>query len=153
MGAPTLASQPINPGGNQRALNVTAIGAIKQGSQGAAVSGTLMRIIPQAPGSAGSLVLSDINPLAYNANTAYVAGQPVLYSSTLYFCILASTGNLPTNGTYFNTTPPASSIIVSLLYSAMTASVPIVLEFPFTNGLWVSAVPSAGSPGVNISYF
>ena len=38
---------------------------------------------------------------AYNAGTAYTRGQMCSYSGNIYVCILASTGNLPTNGTYW----------------------------------------------------
>jgi len=39
---------------------------------------------------------------AYNAATAYVADDVVSYNGSSYICILASTGNLPTNTTYWN---------------------------------------------------
>jgi hypothetical protein len=38
---------------------------------------------------------------AYNAGHAYVVGNKVTYLGSTYQCILASTGNLPTNGTYW----------------------------------------------------
>ncbi len=38
---------------------------------------------------------------AYNAATAYVIGNKVTYNGSTYQCILASTGNLPTNATYW----------------------------------------------------
>lgn len=38
---------------------------------------------------------------AYNGGTAYVVGDSVSYSGSSYVCILASTGNLPTNTTYW----------------------------------------------------
>lgn len=38
---------------------------------------------------------------AYNALTAYVVGNKVSYLGSSYRCILASTGNLPTNTTYW----------------------------------------------------
>src|ERR1035437_4402957 len=38
---------------------------------------------------------------AYSGATAYVPYDTVSYSASSYVCILASTGNLPTNGTYF----------------------------------------------------
>lgn len=39
---------------------------------------------------------------AYAAGTSYVPGDQVSYSGQLYVCILASTGNLPTNATYWS---------------------------------------------------
>ena len=38
---------------------------------------------------------------AYNGSTAYVKDDVVSYNGSSYICILASTGNLPTNTTYF----------------------------------------------------
>lgn len=38
---------------------------------------------------------------AYSGATAYVVDDIVTYSNETYICILASTGNLPTNGTYW----------------------------------------------------
>jgi len=40
---------------------------------------------------------------AYNPATAYVPNDAVYYNGSSYVCILASTGNLPTNVTYWNT--------------------------------------------------
>ena len=39
---------------------------------------------------------------AYSAGTAYVVDDVVSYNGSSYICILASTGNLPTNATYFS---------------------------------------------------
>jgi len=39
---------------------------------------------------------------AYNAGTSYVANDNVSYNGSSYICILASTGNLPTNATYWS---------------------------------------------------
>ena len=39
---------------------------------------------------------------AYNAGTAYAIDDVVSYNGSSYVCILASTGNLPTNTTYWN---------------------------------------------------
>lgn len=38
---------------------------------------------------------------AYNGATAYVVDDAVSYNGSSYICILNSTGNLPTNGTYW----------------------------------------------------
>ena len=38
----------------------------------------------------------------YNALTAYVINDAVFYNGSSYICILASTGNSPTNGTYWS---------------------------------------------------
>jgi|TARA_B100000900_G_scaffold315551_1_gene274453 hypothetical protein len=39
---------------------------------------------------------------AYNAGTAYIVDDVVSYNGSSYVCIQASTGNLPTNTTYWN---------------------------------------------------
>jgi len=39
---------------------------------------------------------------AYNGSTAYADGDAVSYSGSSYICIVPTTGNLPTNGTYWN---------------------------------------------------
>ena len=39
---------------------------------------------------------------AYSGGTAYVVDDVVSYSGSSYICKLASTGNLPTNGTYWD---------------------------------------------------
>ena len=39
---------------------------------------------------------------AYNAGTAYAVDDVVSHSGSSYVCILASTGNVPTNTTYWN---------------------------------------------------
>ena len=39
---------------------------------------------------------------AYSGATAYVADDVVSYNGSSYICILASTGNLPTNTTDWN---------------------------------------------------
>ena len=39
---------------------------------------------------------------AYAGGTAYAVDDVVSYNGSSYICILASTGNLPTNGTYFS---------------------------------------------------
>lgn len=44
-------------------------------------------------------------PAAYSGSTAYTAGQLVSYSGSNYVCILATTGNLPTNTTYWYAQP------------------------------------------------
>ena len=38
---------------------------------------------------------------AYNGSTAYAVDDVTEYNGSSYICILASTGNLPTNTTYF----------------------------------------------------
>lgn len=40
---------------------------------------------------------------SYSASTAYVVGDKVLYNAVLYVCIQNSTGNAPTNTTYWST--------------------------------------------------
>jgi hypothetical protein len=50
---------------------------------------------------------------AYSATTSYVVGDKVNYNSVLYVCILASTGNAPTNTTYWSTLETNTWLTVS----------------------------------------
>jgi hypothetical protein len=45
---------------------------------------------------------------AYNGATPYTVGSMVSYLGNNYYCILASTGNLPTNATYWYLIPSAA---------------------------------------------
>ncbi len=45
---------------------------------------------------------SDFSYDSYSANTSYVVGDKVNFSSVVYVCILASLGNAPTNTTYWS---------------------------------------------------
>lgn len=139
-------------GGLLSALGVNAIGAIKPSK------GILARILPQNAGSGGVLTLNDVAgssltapSIAYSATVPYTVGQAVLSSGTLYFCTAATQGNAPPNASFWATTPPANSQIISLANSAMTAGVPVTLEWPCQNGILVTAVPT-GSPSINFSY-
>jgi hypothetical protein len=51
---------------------------------------------------------------AYNGATAYVADDVVSYNGSSYICILASTGNLPTNATYWSLMAQSGTDITSL---------------------------------------
>ena len=51
---------------------------------------------------------------AYAGGTAYVKDDVVSYNGSSYVCILASTGNLPTNTTYWNVMSQAGTDITSL---------------------------------------
>jgi hypothetical protein len=51
---------------------------------------------------------------AYSGATAYVADDVVSYNGSSYICILASTGNLPTNATYWNLMAQTGTDITSL---------------------------------------
>jgi len=51
---------------------------------------------------------------AYNGATAYVVDDVVSYNGSSYVCILASTGNVPTNTTYWSIMAQAGTDITSL---------------------------------------
>ena len=51
---------------------------------------------------------------AYSGATAYVADDVVSYNGSSYICILASTGNLPTNTTYWSLMAQSGTDITSL---------------------------------------
>ncbi len=46
-------------------------------------------------------ISTTLAPAYYDSTVAYTIGQFVTYSGLLYVCVLASTGNLPTNATYW----------------------------------------------------
>jgi hypothetical protein len=53
-------------------------------------------------GSGTSYSITDKNPdILYHAEVSYTVGTKVSYEGMMYSCILNSTGNLPTNATYF----------------------------------------------------
>lgn len=79
----------------------------EQGIQG--IQGIQGEVGPQGPqgiqgvaGADGDDGISFIWKGAYDNGTAYVANDVVSYSGSTYICILASTGNIPTNGTYWS---------------------------------------------------
>jgi len=51
---------------------------------------------------------------AYNSSTAYAIDDIVSYNGSSYVCILASTGNLPTDTTYWNVMAQGGTDITSL---------------------------------------
>lgn len=51
---------------------------------------------------------------AYSGATAYVADDVVSYNGSSYICILASTGNLPTNTTYWSLMAQSGTDITSI---------------------------------------
>jgi len=51
---------------------------------------------------------------AYNGATAYAVDDVVSYQGTSYVCILASTGNLPTNTTYWNVMAEGGDVATTL---------------------------------------
>jgi hypothetical protein len=135
-------------GGTFAALGVTALGQLKS------TPGILARILPLSVGSAGTLQICDQVAGTYAAGTAYLTGNCVLYSGVLYWANQATTGNLPTNATYWNTVAPATQIVYQAAFNAasMVAGTPITLEWPCAAGILVSLVPSAGSPVYSISF-
>ena len=77
------------PGGGNSLLNITAPAVVK------ASGGTLYTVAIVTAGSAGNLIFNDIQALAYNSATAYVVGNACTSAGTIYYCILATTGNAP----------------------------------------------------------
>lgn len=64
------------------------------------VSPTSINVTTNAQGPAGVPGLIWLG--AYNAGVTYAANEAVYYNGSSYICILASTGNLPTNATYWD---------------------------------------------------
>lgn len=82
-------------------------------------------------------VTTTISPPYYSATTAYVIGQFVTYSGLNYVCILATTGNLPTDATYWAAqavgTTYASLIDFNLNNNPVTATTAWTATNPFGN--------------------
>jgi hypothetical protein len=73
--------------------------AVVQGGNFLASNGTYFG--SNATGAAGLYA-------AYNSATAYTPGNLVSYTGTNYVCIANTTGNLPTNATYWTANPPGT---------------------------------------------
>jgi hypothetical protein len=80
----------------------------------------------------------------YSGATQYYVNDIVLYNGSSYICILASVGNLPTNGTYWNLLVQAGAVssvaqtftggIVSVTGSPITSSGTLALTVAGTSG-------------------
>ena len=65
----------------------------------------------------GAVLLAG-TPSAYAGGTAYAIGDMCLYSGRNYYCIAASTGNLPTNTTYWYAMPTTGEYEIPNPYAA-----------------------------------
>jgi hypothetical protein len=65
----------------------------------------------------GAVVLAG-SPAAYNAGTAYVVGSLCSYGGLNYYCIAPTTGNLPTNTTYWYAMPATGEFEMPNAYAA-----------------------------------
>lgn len=94
---------------------------------------------------------------AYAGGTTYDVDDVVSYSGSNYVCILATTGNLPTNTTYWTPwiswVPPIGSLVKSYLGSLFVAGIaspqddvvwysdPLTTDFEPTNFLNIDEIP------------
>jgi hypothetical protein len=85
----------------------------------------------------------------YSGATQYYVNDIVLYNSSSYICILASVGNLPTNGTYWNLLVQAGA--VSSVAQTFTGGIVSVTGSPIT-GSGTLALTVAGTSG-GVPYF
>jgi len=85
----------------------------------------------------------------YSGATQYYVNDIVLYNSSSYICILASIGNLPTNGTYWNLLVQAGA--VSSVAQTFTGGIVSVTGSPIT-GSGTLALTVAGTSG-GVPYF
>ena len=129
------------PGGGNSLLNITAPAVVK------ASGGTLYTVAIVTAGSAGNLIFNDIQALAYNSATAYVVGNACTSAGTIYYCILATTGNAPPNATYWSTTPTTASQVLKIAYGSLVS--PLSVQWTFLNGIIVSAVPTGSQLSVS----
>jgi hypothetical protein len=85
----------------------------------------------------------------YSGATQYYVNDIVLYGGSSYICILASIGNLPTNGTYWNLLVQAGA--VSSVAQTFTGGIVSVAGSPIT-GSGTLALTVAGTSG-GVPYF
>jgi hypothetical protein len=85
----------------------------------------------------------------YSGATQYYVNDIVLYNGSSYICILASLGNLPTNGTYWNLLVQAGA--VSSVAQTFTGGIVSVAGSPIT-GSGTLALTVAGTSG-GVPYF
>ena len=99
---------------------------------------------------------------AYSAGTAYVVNDVVSYNNSSYICILNSTGNLPTNATYWSLLAQAgtngtngtngTSFIWRGAYSGATAYVANDVV-SYNNSTYICILASTGNLPTNATYW
>jgi len=90
---------------------------------------------------------------AYSGATAYVAGNQVTYSGGYYINILASTGNLPTNATYWQSVSIASNDLYMGAYNSGTSYVD-GNQVSYLGGFWICISPATGdAPSTASAYW
>ena len=142
----------LNPGGTTAINGITAAQAVKSSASSPAQPGKLRRLSIIAPGStSGAFTFYDTNFIgAYSSGTQYQPGQGVTSGGTVYTCIAATLGNAPPNATYWVVAPA----ILTVPYNSTLniAGSVINADWPCANGIYLGAVPGAGSPVVNVSF-
>jgi len=113
---------------------------------------TYFTLLAQA-GTNGTNGTSFIWQGAYSGATAYVANDVVSYNNSTYICILASTGNLPTNTTYWNLMALAGSGTGDVVGPAGGSTDSVLAVYDGTSGkllknstMPISSVGYIGSP-------
>lgn len=82
---------------------------------------------------------------AYSGTTTYNPGDDVTYSGQFYTCILQSTGNLPTNTTYWQATGATSADVFLGAWSSTTAYVP-GNQVTYSGGYYICTASSTNNP-------
>jgi hypothetical protein len=149
----TIGVFTLNPGGSAYVNNVTTAGVIKGNTAvPGATPGKLRRVHVIAPGTtSGSFTFYDCNFIgAYSGTTTYYPGQGVTSGGNVYVNILSSTGIATSNATYWTQLNP----VTQLPYNAINvyAGAVIDVSIPFYNGIYLGAVPTAGSPVLVVAY-
>lgn len=93
---------------------------------------------------------STINPTgAYNNATSYGVGDSVSYGNSSYICILPTTGNLPTNTTYWQLLASASGTLDDLSdVSIVSVADNQVLKYDASNSLWKNETLNSADVGL-----
>jgi len=105
------------------------------------------------PGTIGLTGTSFIWKGAYSTSTAYVVNDNVSYGGSSYICILDSTGNLPTNTTYWSLlalagTGIVGSVVGPLVMTGSALSIPVATST--ANGYLSSADWTTFNIGINV---
>ncbi len=88
---------------------------------------------------------------AYNSGTAYAVGNQVTYNQNYYICLLASTGNAPTNGTYWQQIGTSYQFLST--YNSGTAYVP-GNEVSYNGSTWICISAGTGqTPSTTSAYW
>lgn len=140
----------LNPGGSQAIGPLTAVGAIKSSAISPTAPGRLRRINVQSPGTAGAFSFFDCNfQGAFSNTTQYLPGQGVTSGGNVFICIAPTLGNATSNATFW----AQLAAVLAIEFGEVGAGGGLLSpDWPFANGIYLGAIPSAGTPAISVSF-